>query len=68
MNATRPASITSAFVVIMPWEWPGGNLERARKLSQPSEAFYDLDNGAVGFFRKPVDGEAAAGLVSTVCT
>jgi len=36
------------------------------KPSAPSEAFY-LENGAVGFFRKPVDGDALVELISSVC-
>jgi FixJ family two-component response regulator len=36
------------------------------KPSQRSEAFY-LENGAVGFFRKPVDGEALVELIRSVC-
>jgi FixJ family two-component response regulator len=36
------------------------------KPSERSEAFY-LENGAVGFFRKPVDGEALVELISSVC-
>ena len=36
------------------------------KPSARSEAFY-LENGAVGFFRKPVDGDALVELISTVC-
>lgn len=36
------------------------------KPSEKSEAFY-LENGAVGFFRKPVDGEALVELVGSVC-
>ena len=31
-----------------------------------SESFY-LQNGAVGFFKKPVDGEALVELVASVC-
>ena len=31
-----------------------------------SEAFY-LENGAVGFFRKPVDGDALVELIGSVC-
>jgi FixJ family two-component response regulator len=30
------------------------------------EAFY-LESGAVGFFRKPVDGDALLGLIGLVC-
>lgn len=37
------------------------------KPSEKSEAFY-LENGAVGFFRKPVDGDALLDLISSVCT
>jgi FixJ family two-component response regulator len=36
------------------------------KPSERSEAFY-LENGAVGFFRKPVDGEALVELIGSVC-
>lgn len=36
------------------------------KPSERPEAFY-LENGAVGFFRKPVDGEALAELIDSVC-
>ncbi len=36
------------------------------KPSARSEAFY-LENGAVGFFRKPVDGDALVELISSVC-
>jgi FixJ family two-component response regulator len=36
------------------------------KPSERSEAFY-LENGAVGFFRKPVDGDALLDLVELVC-
>jgi FixJ family two-component response regulator len=36
------------------------------KPSARSEAFY-LESGAVGFFRKPVDGEALVGLIDSVC-
>jgi FixJ family two-component response regulator len=36
------------------------------KPSARSEAFY-LENGAVGFFRKPVDGEALVDLIGSVC-
>jgi FixJ family two-component response regulator len=37
---------------------------------RPSErsATYYLENGAVGFFRKPVDGDALLELVCSVCT
>jgi FixJ family two-component response regulator len=34
--------------------------------STQSEAFY-LERGAVGFFRKPVDGDALAELIGSVC-
>ena len=36
------------------------------KPSARSEAFY-LASGAVGFFRKPVDGDALVELISSVC-
>ena len=36
------------------------------KPSERSEAFY-LQNGAVGFFRKPVDGDALLELICSVC-
>jgi len=36
------------------------------KPSERSEAFY-MENGAVGFFRKPVDGEALIELIGSVC-
>jgi FixJ family two-component response regulator len=36
------------------------------KPSAGSEEFY-LENGAVGFFRKPVDGEALVELIGSVC-
>ena len=36
------------------------------KPSARSEAFY-LKNGAVGFFRKPVEGEALVELIDSVC-
>jgi FixJ family two-component response regulator len=36
------------------------------KPSERSEAFY-LENGAAGFFRKPVDGEALVELIGAVC-
>lgn len=36
------------------------------KPSARSEAFY-LENGAVGFFRKPVDGDDLVELISSVC-
>jgi FixJ family two-component response regulator len=37
---------------------------------RPSErtAAYYLENGAVGFFRKPVDGDALLELLDLVCT
>jgi FixJ family two-component response regulator len=35
--------------------------------SERSEAFY-LENGAVGFFRKPVDGDALLHLIGSVCS
>ena len=35
--------------------------------SERSESFY-LERGAIGFFRKPVDGDALLELVSSVCT
>jgi FixJ family two-component response regulator len=31
-----------------------------------SEAFY-LERGAIGFFRKPVDGDALVDLIKSVC-
>jgi len=37
------------------------------KPSERSEAFY-LENGAAGFFRKPVDGDALLELIDSVCT
>ena len=37
------------------------------KPSERSAAFY-LENGAVGFFRKPVDGDALVDLIGSVCT
>lgn len=37
------------------------------KPSTRSEAFY-LENGAIGFFRKPVDGDALVELIGSVCT
>lgn len=37
------------------------------KPSERSEAFY-LENGAAGFFRKPVDGDALLNLVGLVCS
>jgi FixJ family two-component response regulator len=36
------------------------------KPSARSEAFY-LENGAVGFFRKPVDGDDLVELITSVC-
>ena len=36
------------------------------KPSERSEAFY-LKRGAVGFFRKPVDGDALIELIGSVC-
>lgn len=36
------------------------------KPSARSEAFY-LESGAVGFFRKPVDGDALVELIDSVC-
>jgi FixJ family two-component response regulator len=36
------------------------------KPSERSEAFY-LEKGAVGFFRKPVDGDALVELIGSVC-
>jgi FixJ family two-component response regulator len=36
------------------------------KPSERSEAFY-LERGAVGFFRKPVDGDALVELIGSVC-
>jgi FixJ family two-component response regulator len=36
------------------------------KPSAQSEAFY-LERGAVGFFRKPVDGDALVELIGSVC-
>jgi DNA-binding NtrC family response regulator len=36
------------------------------KPSERSESFY-LERGAIGFFRKPVDGDALLELVSSVC-
>jgi FixJ family two-component response regulator len=36
------------------------------KPSARSETFY-LENGAVGFFRKPVDGDALVELIGSVC-
>ena len=37
------------------------------KPSERSEAFY-LEKGAVGFFRKPVDGDALLALIDSVCS
>jgi len=36
------------------------------KPSARSEAFY-LENGAAGFFKKPVDGDALVELIGSVC-
>ena len=36
------------------------------KPSERSEAFY-LENGAAGFFRKPVDADALVELIGSVC-
>jgi FixJ family two-component response regulator len=36
------------------------------KPSERSEAFY-LEHGAVGFFRKPVEGEVLVELIDSVC-
>jgi FixJ family two-component response regulator len=36
------------------------------KPSENSEAFY-LEQGAIGFFRKPVDGDALVDLIKSVC-
>src|SRR5579859_1079866 len=36
------------------------------KPSARSEAFY-LESGAVGFFRKPIDGDALVELICSVC-
>jgi FixJ family two-component response regulator len=36
------------------------------KASENSESFY-LEKGAVGFFRKPVDGDALVNLLEEVC-
>lgn len=36
------------------------------KPSERAAAFY-MENGAVGFFRKPVDGEALVELIASVC-
>jgi FixJ family two-component response regulator len=37
-----------------------------RKSAARSEVFYP-ENGAVGFFRKPVDGDALVELIGSVC-
>jgi len=37
------------------------------KPSQRSETFY-LENGAIGFFRKPVDSDALVDLLASVCS
>jgi FixJ family two-component response regulator len=37
------------------------------KQSQRSETFY-LENEAIGFFRKPVDGDALLELICSVCS
>jgi FixJ family two-component response regulator len=37
------------------------------KPAERSAAYY-LENGAVGFFRKPVDGDALLELIGSVCT
>jgi len=37
------------------------------KPSERSETFY-LESGAVGFFRKPVNGDALLALIGSVCT
>jgi FixJ family two-component response regulator len=37
------------------------------KPSRRSETFY-LENGATGFFRKPVDGDALVELIGSVCS
>ena len=37
------------------------------KPSERSESFY-LENGAAGFFRKPVDGDALLNLIDSVCS
>lgn len=37
------------------------------KPSERSESFY-LENGAAGFFRKPVDGDALLDLIDSVCS
>lgn len=36
------------------------------KPSERSESYY-LENGAIGFFRKPVDGDALLHLIDSVC-
>jgi len=36
------------------------------KPSEKSDAFY-LERGAVGFFRKPIDGDALVDLIKSVC-
>jgi FixJ family two-component response regulator len=36
------------------------------KPSEKSESFY-LEKGAVGFFRKPVDGDALVDLLKGIC-
>jgi FixJ family two-component response regulator len=36
------------------------------KPSNNSEAFY-LESGAIGFFRKPVDGDALVDLLESIC-
>ena len=36
------------------------------KPSEKSESFY-LEKGAIGFFRKPLDGEALVNLIGSVC-
>lgn len=36
------------------------------KTSERAETFY-LENGAIGFFRKPVDGDALMDLIGSVC-
>jgi len=36
------------------------------KPSENSESFY-LEKGAIGFFRKPLDGEALLNLIGSVC-
>jgi FixJ family two-component response regulator len=37
------------------------------KPSERSEAFY-LERGAIGFFRKPVDGDALLELIGSLCS